>query len=261
MNGPSVHNSEAVPHQYYNAFTIFSQQVIIYSYVIAFFCGVGINALHRICYFSVRTVPDGIAAKRENKHAIKIVNPKQSAAIPGARFIENKYKGSNKMKVCCFSGTKPREIIWEYENSALKFNQLKADIMSRLATPIEHDHVTQFICGITSEADLFIAEIVLELKKDYPVTLECVLLCADQPLLWQPDERARYLSIARQADHVKALQDTYSTECHKQLNEYLVKMGDYFMVIFKGMFGYALDTIDQAYEHGKCIFIINSNHT
>lgn len=165
------------------------------------------------------------------------------------------------MKVCCFPGTKPHDIIWRHQNSEEKANNLKNEIMSRLAEFIERKEVTHFICGITIPADFFSAELVLELKKTYPkITLECVLLFADQSAYWTKPEQKKFATIAKKAKTITILEETYAIKCHTLLTNYLVDKGDYFIGLLEGMSGYAIDTVMSAINKNKHVLIINPDH-
>ena len=161
------------------------------------------------------------------------------------------------MKVCCFSGTKPHSVIWKNRNIEAGVMRLKKLIKDRLIELIEHENVRHFIAGLLIPDDMFPAEIVLELKEDYPITLEYVIPYADLTETWEKADQDRYVSLFLKSDRLKILSDYNTPECRDMFSEYLITEGDIFIAIYKVTSGEAVDTVFSAYKRGKSMHIIN----
>lgn len=71
--------------------------------------------------------------------------------------------------------------------------------------------------------DLLAAQTVLSLKNEYPhIKLIVVLACRDQTARWNAADRATLRDICAQADKVVCLQETYTADCMKARDRYLV---------------------------------------
>ena len=78
------------------------------------------------------------------------------------------------MKTCAFTGHRPKGL--GYPESDERCAALKEKLRSLIVKLIEEEGVTHFISGMAQGVDMYTAEIVLELKKQYPqITLECAI--------------------------------------------------------------------------------------
>ena len=99
------------------------------------------------------------------------------------------------MKTCAFTGHRPKGL--GYPESDERCTALKEELRSLIIRMIEEEGVTHFISGMAQGVDMYAAEIVLELKKQYPqITLECAIPYERQAVRWPEALRNRYFSIA-----------------------------------------------------------------
>ena len=99
------------------------------------------------------------------------------------------------MKTCAFTGHRPKGL--GYPESDRRCAALKEKLRSLIIRMMEEEGVTHFISGMAQGVDMYAAEIVLELKKQYPqITLECAIPYERQAVRWPEALRNRYFSIA-----------------------------------------------------------------
>ena len=82
---------------------------------------------------------------------------------------------------------------------------------------------------------MYAAEIVLELKEQYPqITLECAIPYERQAVRWPAALRERYFSIAERCDKETMLQRQYTRDCMKKRNQYMVDCADVVLAVWNG---------------------------
>lgn len=118
--------------------------------------------------------------------------------------------------------------------------------------------ITNFISGMALGADLDFAEIVLKLRKHYPVTLECAIPCPDQTLMWNGADKLRYESILKSADKINLISERYTPDCMLKRNRYMVDKNEVLIAVFNGVErGGTWYTINYAKKNNKQIEIID----
>lgn len=84
------------------------------------------------------------------------------------------------MKVCAFTGHRPKSFSWKYDESASDCILLK-EILAEQIRALAERGVTDFLSGMAQGADLWCSKIVLDLKKKNPaLMLHCILPCKGQ---------------------------------------------------------------------------------
>ena len=102
------------------------------------------------------------------------------------------------MKTCAFTGHRPKGL--GYPESDERCAALKEKLRSLIIRMIEEAGVTHFISGMAQGVDMYAAEIVLELKKQYPqIALECAIPYERQAAYWSEPLRNRYFSLQNSA--------------------------------------------------------------
>lgn len=105
-----------------------------------------------------------------------------------------------------------------------------------------------------------IAEIVLELKAEYPyITLECAIPCETQAAKWSEPLRDRYYRIAELCDKETMLQTHYTPDCMKKRNRYMVDQCDILLAVWDEKPSGTGSTVRYAQTQEKSIWIVNPN--
>lgn len=126
-----------------------------------------------------------------------------------------------KENTCCVTGHRdiPEEKI-SYVQNQLRQEALRA---------IQSGY-TRFLSGFASGADLIFAEIIRELKKEYPITLEAVL-----PYLGRvksPDQTFQRLLKACDSVYVQSVE--YNKSCFMTRNRYMVNHSALVIAVYDG---------------------------
>ena len=134
------------------------------------------------------------------------------------------------MKTCAVTVHRPKGL--GYPESDERCTALKEKLRSLIVKLMEEEGVTHFISGMAQGVDMYAAEIVLELKKQYPqITLECAIPYERQAVRWPEALRDRYFSIAEHCDQETMLQTHYTQDCLWKRNQYMVDHADIVLAV------------------------------
>ena len=160
-----------------------------------------------------------------------------------------------KVKKCCFTGHRPQKL--GFSENSIKCDELKSILKENIISLIKQG-VTHFISGMAIGVDTYAAQIVLELKKEYPdIILECALPCETQASKWREVDRETYFNILEQCDIDTLLQTRYTNDCMMKRNMYMVDNSDYIIAVWNGKPSGTGNTVEYANRKGKKIIEIN----
>ncbi len=89
---------------------------------------------------------------------------------------------------------------------------------------------THFISGFATGADLLFADIVAELKRTYPITLEAAIPYRNR--LRTPD--LHFQRLIKDCDRVTVLTEKYSKGCFMLRNRYMVDQSSLVLAVYDG---------------------------
>ena len=162
------------------------------------------------------------------------------------------------MKTCAFTGHRPKGL--GYPESDGRCDALKRLLRLLVRRLIQEQGVTHFISGMAQGVDMYAAEIVLELKEQYPqITLECAIPYERQAVRWPAALRERYFSIAERCDKETMLQRQYTRDCMKKRNQYMVDCADVVLAVWNGEPSGTGQTVWYARATGKPVYMIHAN--
>ena len=103
--------------------------------------------------------------------------------------------------------------------------QIKKELRKTIAILYRETGIYQYISGISLGIDMWGAETVLELQKEYSaLELYCVVPYSRQADKWSSKNQARYAHILHQSTGAIQLSDnTYIPGCYRALNSFLVE--------------------------------------
>lgn len=160
--------------------------------------------------------------------------------------------------VCCFTGHRPQNLKFGYNEHSFECIRLKKLLRKAIIGMITKYNVSHFISGMALGVDMYAAEIVLEVKKEFPnVILECAIPCRTQATKWSSHFVERYNNIVDNADVKTILQESYTKDCMRKRNEYMINHSNYVIAVFNGESGGTANTINYARKNKKKILIIN----
>lgn len=164
----------------------------------------------------------------------------------------------NMSKTCCFTGHRPQYLPFWYSENSIDCLKIKNILKKTIVQLIKKNEVNHFISGMALGIDQYAAEIVLELKKQYPqITLECAMPCETQAIKWTEEQRDRYFSIIKRCDKETLLQKQYTSDCMQKRNEYMVKNSAFIIAVGNRKPSGTYETIKHAKLLGKYIIIID----
>ena len=161
-------------------------------------------------------------------------------------------------KTICFTGHRPQSLPFGSNEKDPRCVRLKEIIKTEVIHQITENNAVHFISGMAIGTDVICADIVLELKKEYPhITLECALPCENQSLKWRETDRDRYYSIIEHCDKETLLQMQYTPDCMQKRNVYMADSSDTIIAVWNGKPSGTGNTVKYAQSRGKEVIIIN----
>lgn len=159
----------------------------------------------------------------------------------------------------CFTGHRSQNLqcgFDEYHTVCLK---IKHQLLRIIVGLIEKKHITHFVSGMAIGTDMWAAEIVLELKEEYPnITLEAAVPCISQENVWRDSLKRRYRDILSKCDSVTLLQEIYTSDCMIKRNRYMVDKSDYVVAVWNGRQSGTGNTVKYALSHNKPVYCIDA---
>ncbi len=157
----------------------------------------------------------------------------------------------------CFTGHRPQKLPWGFNENDVRCLAMKEVAKLEIENAIINGGKKHFISGMALGFDMICAELVLELKKDYPfITLECAIPCKGQESKWSTDQQKRYHNIVKQADTTRCIYNHYIDGCMQERNRYMINNSSMVIALFNGKPGGTKITIDYAKQKGLEIVVI-----
>ena len=125
-------------------------------------------------------------------------------------------------KTCCITGHCPQVLPWGSKEEDPRCQQLKRRMKHALVGLITEHNVRNFISGMSPGASTWAAELILDLRGEFPITLECALPCEAQAISWTEDARNRYFSIVRRCDKETMVQRHFTADCYQKHNRSMI---------------------------------------
>ena len=160
----------------------------------------------------------------------------------------------------CFTGHRPQRLPCGFNEEHPVCLRIKSQLKRLIIGVIEKKNVTRFISGCALGTDLWAAEIVLELKEEYPnITLEAAIPCKNQTVGWNVKNKERYVRMLSQCDAITILQERYTYDCMQNRNKYMVDKADYVIAVWNRKPSGTGKTIRYAIDCGKPVYYVDVN--
>ena len=162
------------------------------------------------------------------------------------------------MKVCAFTGHRPKSFPWKYNEAAPDCVLLK-EVLAAQITALAEQGVTDYLSGMALGTDLWSAQIVLDLQKKYPaIKLHCILPCEGQEIKWTAPAQEQYRTILKQASNVVYVSRTYTSNCMLERNRYLAAHASILLAVYNGTQRSGTGaTVNYARKLGRKIIVID----
>lgn len=162
------------------------------------------------------------------------------------------------MKTCCCTGHRPKGFPYQYGIDKQKHNAYVRTLENKIELAITEYGIKYFISGMAIGVDIDFAEIIIKLRKKYPIMLECAIPCPNQTYKWNNNDKLRYEKIIKQADKVTLVSERYTPECMLKRNQYMVDKSELVIAVFNGIKkGGTWYTINYAKKENKVIMLID----
>lgn len=130
------------------------------------------------------------------------------------------------LRTCCFIDY--GNLSAQIKNQNHDFKYALREITEKL---IKNFHATHFISGMGLGFEQSSAEVVIELKIEYPeITLEAVLPYETFTEDWNEKQRDKYYSIMQKIDKETLMQYHYTKDCIKKRNTFMMKKSNYIVL-------------------------------
>lgn len=157
---------------------------------------------------------------------------------------------------CCFTGHRWQKLPWGENEEDERCVAMKVRLREEIVNAINKGYI-YFISGMALGFDIMVAEMILELKKDYPqIKLIGALPCKDQYKVWKPYQIERYKKVLAKCDNVRCLYATYQDKCMLERNDYMLNNSSLVIALYNGKGGGTGYTVRNAQKKGLTTIII-----
>ncbi|MCM1334831.1 MAG: DUF1273 domain-containing protein [Bacteroides sp.] len=165
-------------------------------------------------------------------------------------------------EVCSFSGYRPSKLPFRWDKRDGGYRKVREMIREEIVLFAESG-VHFFQTGMARGIDLLCGELVLELRKKYPINLTCVVPCINQCMGWGAEDQETYFRLIKAATNVvQVTGESYSNGCMLKRDRYLVDTAQYMIAVFDGKKGGTMFTINYARQQKRTIIVLNpSDHS
>lgn len=113
--------------------------------------------------------------------------------------------------------------IWEMPYlSHTDKNMLLAEVEQMVLHLMQTKQISHFIVPMQLGLSMDTAQILLRLRKLYPITLECIIPYEEQHISWGESERNQYFSTIAQCNIAKLLQAHFTIDCYQRSMDYMI---------------------------------------
>ena len=135
---------------------------------------------------------------------------------------------------CAFTGHRPHKFPWKFRELDPRCIALKETLREQVELLIASG-VTDFYSGMADGSDIWLSQIVLDLRKSHPaVKLHCFLPCRGQADGWTESAQNRYNTIIDQAETVTYISQDYYEGCMLDRNRKLVEAANLVLAVYNG---------------------------
>jgi uncharacterized phage-like protein YoqJ len=151
-----------------------------------------------------------------------------------------------KSKAACFTGKRPQSMLWGFNEADERCVQLKHLLKCEVETAIKNGY-EMFVSGFALGVDIWAAEIVIDLKKEYPqIRIEAAIPFEEQANNWSEKDRERYFDLLPQCDIVTYVNKRYTPACMMERNRYMVDKSSLVIAVYNNTSGGTGATIKYA---------------
>lgn len=139
-------------------------------------------------------------------------------------------------KTLAFTGHRPHRLAsydYKHPDNIKMLKKLRALIIRF----IERRGVTTFISGMALGIDMWSAQIIIQLKEQFPhIKLVCAIPCIEQYKKWNETDKQIYHEILAKADNVYYVSDqSYTAWCMTDRDKWMVDQSRFVIAVWDGV--------------------------
>ncbi|MFQ6830944.1 SLOG family protein [Butyricicoccus pullicaecorum] len=124
---------------------------------------------------------------------------------------------------CCFSGSRPEKLGFDWQREPYFLDVLRTDLRTAIRHAVELEY-HRFITGMSRGFDLWAAEEVINLQREFPhLELICALPFHGMSSRWEPYWREMFTRAHEGADYEVYLSDRFLPGCYHARDNYMVQ--------------------------------------
>lgn len=168
------------------------------------------------------------------------------------------YNSSDAEITCSFTGYRPQKLSFGFNENHPDCIRLKNVLRTEIIKLINSGY-RYFQTGMAMGIDIICAEIVLELKNQYPkIKLFAVIPCENQTSGWSESYHQRYYEILDKCDgSYMVTKGPYESGCMQKRNRYLVDTASALLAVYDKQKGGTMNTVNYAEKLGKKLIVID----
>lgn len=154
--------------------------------------------------------------------------------------------GGTRVQKCAFTGHRPHKLFFAAGENSAVCQDFKARLRDMIRMLVWEGY-SHFISGGAQGMDMYAAEIVLELRQEYPwIGLEMAVPFDGQAAHWSFQEQLRYNRLLTEADIVTYVSHEYTADALYERNRYMVDQTDLVLAAYSGHTGGTAMTLEYA---------------
>ena len=151
---------------------------------------------------------------------------------------------------CTFTGHRAAKLPWKDDEEDPRCLALKRCLFGSVEA-MYFSGVRRFISGMSTGADFYFCDAVLELRETRDdILLEAAIPCPEQSRSWSAENRRRYQRLLEQCDRQTLIAPHYSRYCMIQRNRYMVDASGWLIAVYNGSPGGTRSTLLYAMRQG-----------
>ena len=159
----------------------------------------------------------------------------------------------------CFSGHRPEKLPGYDNKNKVVLQMIKSTLYFQIYQAIA-DGYRNFISGLARGTDLWAAEYVLDLKRQYPdIRLIGAIPFPEHSSSFRGGDLWSFNNVAGQADEIVCTSQEYSRDCYKIRNQYMVDRSSRLIAVVSDYKSGTGQTINYAKKQNLDLHIINVN--
>ncbi len=162
----------------------------------------------------------------------------------------------NLLKTCCFTGPRSQNLPWKFNENDDRYFMLRDNTKEKIKLAITLGY-EYFLCGMALGFDMMCAEIVIELKNQFPRIKLCAILpCKNQEVRWNEKLQTRYKNLLENCDNIFYVNEEFTENCMLERNKYMVDNSSLVIAYSNSFKGGTKYTVNYALKQGINIFQI-----